>query len=123
MSDDRKSFGMQAERVAERYLLQHGYQILERNVRYPMGELDLVAMQGETLVFCEVKARRGGETQDPAESIHVKKQSRLVRLATKYLHNHPHFSDTLCRYDAVLVWNKGSSWWVKIIEDAFQPGW
>ncbi|MBF0161265.1 MAG: YraN family protein [Magnetococcales bacterium] len=123
MNDNRKALGSQAEQVAEQYLLRQGYRILERNVRLPQGELDLVALHGETLVFCEVKARQGSGALDPALSIHTRKQERLIRLATAYLQRHPGYANHLCRFDAVLVWKSGLLWQIKIIADAFRPGW
>lgn len=124
MNTSRKAFGQQAEQVAERYLQrERGYRILERNVRSSLGEIDLVALHHETLVFCEVKARQGDMTINPGESIHASKQAKLVRLAHGYLQRHPRFSDHLCRFDAVLVWKTGSVWRVEVIADAFRPGW
>lgn len=114
---------MQAERVAERYLRGRGYRILERNVRLRHGELDLVAFHGETLVFCEVKARQGGRDISPGESLHARKQARLVRLAEGYLQQHPAYAEGSCRFDAVLVWKTGLVWRVEVIVDAFCPGW
>ncbi|MBF0440261.1 MAG: YraN family protein, partial [Magnetococcales bacterium] len=55
-------------------LQKKGYQILDRNVRFRGGELDVVAKQGEILVFCEVKARRGQGTGGPGEAIDPRKQ-------------------------------------------------
>ena len=123
MTDTRKKFGLQAERVAERYLQERGYRILERNVRSVFGELDLVALDGQTLVFCEVKSHRGRQDFHPGESIHVRKQKRLVRLASRYLQRYPAYADGNCRFDAVLVWKTGPFWRVELIADAFQPGW
>lgn len=123
MKDTRKAFGTQAEQVAERYLQGRGYRILERNVRSWRGEIDLVALHGETLVFCEVKSRRGGQDINPGDSIHARKQGRLVRLATGYLQRHPYYADSQCRFDAVLVWKTGPFWRVEVMADAFRPGW
>ena len=109
--------------MAERYLHGQGYRILERNVRSLQGEMDLVALHGETLVFCEVKSRRGGRDLHPGESIHARKQARLVRLATRYLQRNPAYADSHCRFDAVLVWKTGPLWQVEVIADAFRPGW
>ena len=123
MNDGRKALGSQGEQIAERYLLKNGYRILERNVRSARGELDLVALHGETVVFCEVKSRQGDGDLNPAASIHSRKQSRLIRLAAAYLQRHPEYAESLCRFDAVLVWKNGPLWQVEIIADAFRPGW
>ncbi|MEO5339928.1 MAG: YraN family protein [Magnetococcus sp. MYC-9] len=123
MTDVRKLLGTQAERVAEQYLQKQGYRILERNLRTLRGELDLVALHGESLVFCEVKSRQGEGELDPGLSLHRRKQARLVRLAAAYLQRHPAHAERLCRFDAVLVWKNGPSWRVELIADAFRPGW
>lgn len=123
MSHERKQLGSQAEQVAERYLHKMGYRILERNLRSTRGELDLIALHRETLVFCEVKSRRGVGELDPGDSIHGRKQQRLVRLAADYLQRHPAYAEYPCRFDAVLVWKSGLFWRVEQIEDAFRPGW
>jgi putative endonuclease len=123
MRDARHLLGVESEQVAEQYLHKNGYRILERNVRSRQGELDLVALQGEVLVFCEVKARRGVFGMDPAENIHARKQDQLVRLAAGYLQRHPEHAGRECRFDAVLVWKRGVLWQIEVIADAFQPGW
>lgn len=123
MTDPRKIFGEKAERVAECHLKKKGYRILERNVRSLLGEMDLVALDGETLVFCEVKACRSKQGFDPGASIHARKQARLARLAAQYLQQHTGYADWSCRFDAVLVWKTGPLWRVEIIADAFCPGW
>ncbi|MEO5363629.1 MAG: YraN family protein [Magnetococcus sp. DMHC-8] len=123
MNNGRQLLGLQSEQIAEQYLLKMGYRILERNVRSARGELDLVAMHGNTLVFCEVKARQGMGGMHPGESIHARKQTRLIRLAAGYLQRHPGYAALACRFDAVLVWKTGSDWRVELVADAFRPGW
>jgi putative endonuclease len=123
MSDPRKVLGREAEQVAERYLQKKGYRILGRNWRSLYGELDLVAEQGGSVVFLEVKSRRGGGEFDPGESIHAGKQERLARLAAGYLQQHPEHAERSCRFDAVLVWKIGPFWRVELVVDAFRPGW
>lgn len=123
MSDARKVLGAQAEQVAERYLQKRGYRILGRNLRVGRGELDLVAEHEGDLVFCEVKSRRGGGELDPVASLHGHKQAQLARLAAGYLQQHPEYTESPCRFDAVLVWKIGPFWRVRLITDAFRPGW
>ncbi|MBF0627523.1 MAG: YraN family protein [Magnetococcales bacterium] len=120
---DSKAFGLLAEGMAARTLTRLGYRILARNVRLPGGELDLVAKQGETLVFCEIKARRTPLTGAPGEAIDARKQARLTRLAIAYLRAHPELANCDCRFDAVLLWREGWHWQTEVIPDAFRPGW
>ncbi len=84
----RKSTGSHAEGVAARYLASRGVNILERNVFSRGGEIDLVGVEGETLVFFEVRFRGGGSLAGAAESITPTKQKRLIRAASFYLHKH-----------------------------------
>ncbi len=87
VSDDpRHHLGAAGERLASEHLERRGFRILERNFRTRWGELDIVAYDGETLVFCEVKARRdrtGGVI--PLESVHGRKRSRVRRVAASWL--------------------------------------
>lgn len=101
MSGDPRTFGQHAESEAERYLRRKGYRILERNVRSPNGELDLVARSGDVLVFVEVKARRSSAYGGASYAVDGRKQARLVRLAAQYLVRH-RLRAVPCRFDVVL---------------------
>ena len=80
----RRDTGDRAERAAERFLQEHGYRILARNWRCAAGEADLVAEQGEVLIFVEVKARSGGEYGPGREAVGPGKQRKLSRVAEQY---------------------------------------
>jgi putative endonuclease len=81
----RLARGAAGEDLAAAWYEANGYELLARNWRCPDGELDLVAAQGETLVFCEVKARSSDAFGVPAEAVTATKQARLRRLATRWL--------------------------------------
>ena len=81
----RKSLGDLGERLAAVYLERQGYLIRERNYRCPIGEIDLVATEGDCLVFVEVRTRRGKRFGSPEESMTLAKQQRLIDLAESYL--------------------------------------
>lgn len=119
----RRWLGVQSEKLAERHLRQCGYHILDKNVRLAHGELDIVALDGETLVFCEVRARTGTLSGQPGESINYKKQHKLLILADAYLQGHANLANSVCRFDAVLVQKLGPKWHIDVIKDAFRPGW
>ncbi len=121
--DQRHRFGEAAEEQAAAYLEVKGYRIVGRNVRTRYGELDLMATQGEDLVFCEVKARHGVGSGSPEESIGPAKQKRLVKLAEAFLWQHPEWSEAPCRFDAIFVRRDGAGWQVQVLADAFRPGW
>ena len=81
--------GAWGEALAAAYLQRQGYAILEQNYRCPEGEMDIVAQQGEALVFVEVRARRSAAMGTPEESVTPAKQRRLIAVAQRYLAEHP----------------------------------
>jgi putative endonuclease len=81
----KDELGRRGERIAERALTGRGYEILDRNWRCPEGEIDLVALDGEALVFIEVKTRTSTAFGHPFEAITPGKLSRLRRLAAAWL--------------------------------------
>lgn len=85
MSDARRRLGDFGERLAAAHLEAKGYRIRARNYRCREGEIDIVAEDGETLVFVEVRTRRGDTLGGPAESVTVTKEARLVTAATSYV--------------------------------------
>ena len=84
----RHSRGRAAEEAASHYLQAHGYRVLERNFHSPWGEIDIVAQQGTTLTFVEVKARRHDRMGSAFESVTQRKQQRLILTAQEYLQRH-----------------------------------
>ena len=100
--DPRKLFGQEGESAAEQYLRHKGYRIVARNLRSSVGELDLVAEDGQVLVFVEVKARRTDAFGGAIHAVHQRKQEKLIQLAAQYLARH-HLKDRPCRFDVVLL--------------------
>ena len=98
----KQKLGQRGEEMAAAYLQQQGYRILERNWRCPVGELDIVAREGEILTFVEVRARRGDRFGTPEESITPAKQARLVELAQTYMQEKG-LTDQSWRIDVVAV--------------------
>ena len=98
--------GLSGEALAEDHLRGLGYRIVEKDVRTPLGQLDLVAMDGETLVFVEVKTRAGHGYGLPQEAVDAKKIRKLRQLGLYYLKIRPHRG--LVRFDVVgLTVSKG----------------
>jgi len=91
--------GVSGEALAEDHLRGLGYQIVERDVRTPLGQLDLVAMDGKTLVFVEVKTRAGQGYGLPQEAVDAKKIRKLRQLGLYYLKIRPHRGSV--RFDVV----------------------
>ena len=81
----RRWFGTRSERAAAAYLKKHGYRSLQRNFRCPLGELDLIALDGECIVFVEVRSTEGTDLNRPALSVDLEKQRRLTKLALYFL--------------------------------------
>lgn len=111
--------GRAGEEAAARYLTALGYRVVERNVRFRIGEIDLVAEEGESLVFVEVKTRTGSGFGEAAEAVTVHKQRQLVRLAEVYLAGRD-WQSRLCRFDVVTVTpGPGGTWTCHLIRNAF----
>ncbi len=85
----RKALGDFGERLAARRLLESGYALLDRNWRCRDGEIDIVALDGDVLVICEVKTRSSVAFGTPLESIDTVKAARLHRLGGRWLQAHP----------------------------------
>lgn len=96
--------GRRGEAIAARYLAGRGFRILQHRFRTRGGEIDLVAEEGETLAFIEVKTRSSAACGSPAEAVDRRKQARLVRAATVYLARTGRHDDA-CRFDVVEVWD------------------
>lgn len=95
--------GRQGERLAEKYLKKKGYKILERNFRLRFGEIDLVAADGQTIVFVEVKTKTGEQFGEPWEMINQHKLDQLKKIGQVYLIKQG-MSEAVCRIDVVGVW-------------------
>ena len=96
------SLGQRGEREAARFLRKLRYTIVARGQRDYLGEIDLIAVDGRTIVFVEVKTRAGDSTGHPADAVDPRKQQRLTRLATSYLKRHD-LLDCATRFDVVAV--------------------
>lgn len=92
--------GRAAEALAEQHLESAGLQIIARNFRCRHGEIDLIAREGETYVFCEVRFRRNQAYGGAAESITAKKQARIAAAARFFLTARP---ESDCRFDVLLL--------------------
>jgi putative endonuclease len=115
--NNRRS-GAWGEELALRYLTRLGYTLVERNYRTRYGELDLVLRRQNTLVFVEVKMRRGVGFGHPLEAVTPRKQAAIRSLAQQYLlHRRPRF-DTL-RFDVVGILVGNGEPEVVHVEDAF----
>jgi putative endonuclease len=99
---ERYELGIFGENLAAEALLARGYVIVERRYRTEQGEIDIVALEGETIVFVEVRAKATPEFGTAAESVTRDKQRRVVRVAREYLSRH-NLLDRSCRFDVVAI--------------------
>jgi len=99
---NRRSIGQAAEEAAARWLARAGLAVLERNVRFREGEIDLVCREGDVVVFVEVKCRRPRWGEGPGDAVSWDKRRRLVRLAQHYLRAR-RLDHARCRFDVVAV--------------------
>jgi len=106
MTLKKKELGANGEEIAVSYLKNRGYRILERNYRIRLGEIDIIAEQGEDLVFIEVKTRSDTLFGSPFDSVTLSKQRQLSKVALAYISKRG-CHDRPARFDVVGVRLKG----------------
>jgi putative endonuclease len=99
---NRRERGAAAERLAADFLATKGMKIVRRNYRYERGEIDIVAEDGDELVFVEVKWRRSGAFGSPEDAITPAKQDQIIKVAEGYLFENG-IEGRPCRFDVVAV--------------------
>ena len=114
----RIPLGRRGERAAEKYLRRCGYRIVKRNFRAAGAEIDLVAMDGDVLVFVEVKTRRGLDAGAPEEAVDERKQKQIRRaaeiFATRYRED-----EIEMRFDIVAIDASGERLEIELLRNAF----
>lgn len=113
--------GPYGEKIGARFLKRAGYRILERNYRSSAGEIDLIAADGDTLVFVEVKTRASDEAADPEAAVNYHKRRQIVRVAKSFL-AHAQCQNAPARFDvlSIIVPEKGKPQ-IEHFIDAFDP--
>lgn len=111
-----RQIGSQKEDLAARYLIEHGYNILERNLYIRDAEADIVAMDGDVLCFVEVKYRADNSHGLAEEAITPNKMRRMIKLARVYLMKNPKYNDFEIRFDVVAI--NGND--INLIKAAFE---
>jgi putative endonuclease len=119
---NRRQVGQEAEERACAYLVKQGLQLVKRNFLCKMGELDIVMLQGNVLVFVEVRYRKGGKFGSALETVTWHKQQKLIKAAMYFLLLNKKYAALPCRFDVVSIMPAVDSGienlqWVK---DAFQ---
>src|SRR5687768_1632782 len=118
MSLDRQTLGKMGEDLACRELERRGYAILARRYRRRGGELDIIARDGPTLVFVEVKAREGREFGEAGEAVGYSKRRRMTGVALDYLARQ-HLVDCPCRFDVVSILLQDGRPQIEVYQNAF----
>ena len=118
----RRLLGARGETLAARYLRKTaGHRILKKNYRSPAGEIDLISVDGDTLVFVEVKTRRDDRMSDPEQAVNADKRRKLTRCARGFV-NERKLHDWPFRFDIVsVILPAGGEPCVKHIPEAFMP--
>ncbi len=116
----RKQLGNDAESIAQHYLEQKGYRLVQANFQCRMGEVDLIMQKGNLLVFVEVRSRSSQTYGTPVETVNRTKQEKIRKTAAYFLYRNPKFETCYCRFDVVSVLWKNGTAKVSWLEDAFQ---
>jgi putative endonuclease len=120
VSEARSALGVRGEEAAAKELIRAGYSIVACRVRTKFGEIDIIARDGDTMCFVEVKTRTDTRATPPAESVHAAKQGHIVRAALSYCKEHALQGKRL-RFDVVTVAADEEALVCRIIKDAFMP--
>lgn len=116
----RRWLGDEGERLAARHLKQRGYRILVRQARSRFGEIDLIALDGDCLVFVEVKSRRNCRPGSPAEAVDGRKQRQITRSALAWLKRRGLLAHR-CRFDVIAInWDEQNVATITHYENAFE---
>lgn len=110
--------GQRGEDLAASYLQKQGYKIIQRNYKTMIGEIDIIARDGDDLVFIEVKTRESLEYGHPFESVNKNKRRKIANVAMLYLKRLKDIPP--CRFDVVSVYYEQGRAEFNLIQDAFE---
>ena len=113
---NKRKVGGWYEKIAANYLEKNGLQIKVMNYRCKLGKIDLIARDGDELVFVEVKYRSSGANGDAIESVGYGKRKTISRVAKFYLMTHYHTVDLCCRFDVIGINGNRIKW----LKNAFE---
>jgi len=116
-SIDNRETARAGEHLAAEHLTRNGCVVLQRNWRCPHGEVDIIAQEGDTILFVEVKARHHIAHALPREAVDARKQARLRQCAELYLSLY--CPDAPCRFDVIEVWWHAGKAHLQWLREAF----
>lgn len=115
----RKDAGENGENAALTHLQQAGLKLISKNYRFRGGELDLVMLEKQTLVFIEVRFRRNRDFGGALASVTAKKQQRMMLTAQHFLQSHPEYQSLRARFDVVSLEGSRTNTTLQWVRDAF----
>jgi len=118
LTRERLELGRLGEDLALKKIKKMGYRCLVRNYRCTLGEVDLVARDGDTLVFIEIKTRRGKSLEYAKEAVSMKKRRQLSKVALSYMRDHD-CADVKSRFDVVAISLEGNRREIEVVKNAF----
>lgn len=110
--------GEKGEELAKRFLQKKGYKLIEQNYKTPLGEIDIIAKDKDTLVFIEVKTRESIEFGYPFESVNYAKRQKIAKAAMSYLKRFKEVPQ--CRFDVISIFYNSDRPEFELIKDAFE---
>lgn len=119
MLNRQQQFGQDSEAAAARFLTKQRYKILAKNYRTRLGEIDIIARDGDTIAFIEVKARTSEHFGHPKWAVTPRKQRRISMAALQYL-KATRQSDAKARFDVISISSGAGSPVIEIIKNAFE---
>ena len=117
--ESKKQFGQRGEDLAVEFLMEEGYEILDRNWHFGHTEVDIIARDGSTLVITEVKTRSGNTYGEPSVAVDFRKQRILIFAAERYLFGHQ--LDLEVRFDIISIIIERGRTVLEHIKEAFHP--
>ena len=119
MTRERLDLGRLGEDLALQKIKRLGYKCISRNYRCPLGEIDIIAMDDDTLVFLEIKTRKGKSTGYAKEAVDERKKRQLSKVALAYMKAHDCFG-VKSRFDVVAINLRGREEEIEVVKDAFE---
>ena len=115
----KQLLGQAAEQAACSYLTRHGLTLITRNFHARQGEIDIIMLDKDTLVFVEVRFRSRQDFGDAAASVTRSKQQKIIATAHYFLHHHPNYGHLAARFDVIAIHPQGQDWHIDWIPAAF----
>ena len=112
---NKRVIGSEYEKIAGNYLKMHGIKILEYNYRIRQGEIDIIGLDEQCLVFFEVKYRKNNHLGNPLEAVTIKKQQQISKVALFYINSHSYLLNKEIRFDVIGILDQDVTW----VKDAF----